>query len=489
MVASRTLLFVDDHDILYRPGTARRLRPLDRCPQNPVVPACDKPWEINIGWVGNAYDPARGLFQLWYQAFTGPFARKRTHRCLVCYAESTDGIRWTKPDLDLFEYNGIAPTNIVMIGNGGYSDRYTNSVLLDPRDPDPARRYKMATYDFTVGDDGIERPGLVVAFSPDGIHWTKHPKAPLLRTFYGDKSPVPFADETGRQWDIPLSISDAMDAIWDAPRGVFAIYSKMWIDGPDGRQGWKHAMGRTESNDFIRWSKPELVLAPDEGDPAWVEFHHSPAFYYQPAGASSAGCYFALLQILHRDVRGGIMDAELAISRDGLHWQRPFRDPPFLPRGEEGSFDCGSILTNAAPVFLEDEFRFFYGGYAEGATGGDDITFKTGVGMASMPRDRFAAVYPQGDVGQVTLRALDLTGCRDLTLNADASGGSMEVEVLNADGYRVRGFAREDAVPITGDGLRLPVRWRERALADLPAGNYCLRLYLQHAELYAATVA
>jgi len=232
-----------------------------------------------------------------------------------------------------------------------------------------------------------------------------------------------------------------------------------------------------------------------------VEFHHSPAFYYQPEGASSSGCYFALLQILHRAVRGGIMDAELAISRDGLHWQRPFRGSGgggsgsfCLPRGEPGSFDHGSILTNAAPVFLQDEFRFYYGGYAEGATGGDDITFKTGVGMASMPRDRFVALYPQGEVGQVTLRPLDLSGCRDMTVNADASGGAVQVEVLNADGYRVRGFAREDAVPITGDGLRLPVRWRggadsqDQTLADLPIGSYCLRVFLQHADLYAVTV-
>ena len=99
-----------------------------------------------------------------------------------------------------------------------------------------------------------------------------------------------------------------------------------------------------------------------------------------------------------------------------------------------------------------------------------------------------------GEIGQVTLRPLDLTGCREMTLNADAPGGSVQVEVLNADGYRVRGFAREDAVPITGDGLRLPVRWRgssaeeARTLADLPAGSYCLRLFLQNADLYAVTL-
>ena len=481
MGTSRTLLFVDDHDIMYRAGVARRLRPLDRCPQNPVLPAFDKPWEVCIGWIGDAYDPDTGLYRLWYQAFAGHYAQKRTHRCLVCYAESTDGIHWVKPDLDLFDFNGILPTNIVMIGNAGRSDRYTNSVLLDPRDPDPMRRFKMATYDFCF-DEGMERPGLVVAFSPDGMRWTKHPKAPLLRTAYGDHDFVPYVDEKGRDWDIPLAISDAMDAIYDPKRDRFAIYSKMWVDGPDGRTFWKHAMGRTESTDFIHWSKPEVVLAPDEFDPPWVEFHHSPAFYYN-------NCYFALLQILHREVRGGIMDAELAISRDGLHWERPFRSPYFLPRGAEGTFDCGSILTNAAPVFLEDEFRFYYGGYAEGATGGDDFSFKTGVGMASMPRDRFAALYPQGEVGQVTLQPLDLMGYQSLTLNASAASGSVQVEVLNAGGYRVRGFGREDAVPVTGDGLRLPVRWQNKTVADLPAGSYCLRIYLQNADLYAATIA
>ena len=106
-----------------------------------------------------------------------------------------------------------------------------------------------------------------------------------------------------------------------------------------------------------------------------------------------------------------------------------------------------------------------------------------------MPRDRFAAVYPVDELGQVTLRPFDLTGRRKITLNADAKDGCVQVEILNADGYRVRGFAREDATPITGDGLRLPVRWQDRTLADLPSGTYCLRLYLQNAGLYAMSVS
>ena len=119
-------------------------------------------------------------------------------RCTVCYAESADGIHFTKPNLGLFDYNGIKDTAIVLVGNGGTSDRYGVSVVVDQREADASRRYKMAYFDFTK-DHGVEYPGLNVAFSPDGIHWTKHPEGPLSRAAYGDfGDPVPFADETKR---------------------------------------------------------------------------------------------------------------------------------------------------------------------------------------------------------------------------------------------------------------------------------------------------
>ncbi len=64
-------------------------------------------------------------------------------------------------------------TNIVLIGaKDAYGDRYCNSVVVDPRDPDPAKRYKMAYYDWSSAGEGGS--GTHVAFSPDGIRWTKH---------------------------------------------------------------------------------------------------------------------------------------------------------------------------------------------------------------------------------------------------------------------------------------------------------------------------
>jgi hypothetical protein len=99
---SRTILFVDDHDILYRSGTERVLTPFKRHASNPVVPAREFPWEVAIGWTSIYRDPDTGKYQLWYQAFTGDRLEKRTQDCAVCYAESDDGIHFEKPMLDLF---------------------------------------------------------------------------------------------------------------------------------------------------------------------------------------------------------------------------------------------------------------------------------------------------------------------------------------------------------------------------------------------------
>jgi hypothetical protein len=479
---SRTLLLVDDHDIFYCAGTRRVLHPLNRHASDPLIRGKEKPWEVAIAWSSVHREAKTGRYQLWYQSYAGEIAREKTHRCTVSYAESTDGITWEKPNLGLFAFNDVKDTNIVLLANGGRSDRYGASVVVDPRDPDPARRYKLAHYDFGRDEKGEEFPGLCVAFSPDGIHWTKHAGKPLLVASYGEPAPPPFADEPrGKWWDNPLAVSDAIDAFYDPQRDVFASYGKCWIDGPDGRMYWKHAAARIESKDFLRWSEPQLVMVPDERDAAHVEFHTTPVFFYN-------GVYFAAPQILNRGERGGVMDVELAISRDGIHFDRPFRSPFWLPKSDGNTFDSGSLFTSSSPMLLDDEFRFYYGGYSQGATGADDGYHISGIGLATMPRDRFAGVRPVEKVGQVTLKPMDLTGIKGMTINADAANGAVRVELLDAHCRRVRGFTRDDAEPIVGDGLRHAVRWNGKSLGGLPPSRYSPRLHLENAEVFAVTL-
>jgi hypothetical protein len=519
---ARTLLLVDDHHILYRSGTKRVFHPAKVHPDNPLIRE-DKAWEMAIAWTSVFRNPETGRYQLWYQAYGGGRDERKTHKCVVCIAESPDGIHFTKPELDHHDFNtnrkpftGLyRKTNIVLIGDGGYGDRYANSVVFDPTDPDPNRRYKMLYTDFAKAEDGREWPGFFAAFSPDGYAWSKAPGNPILKTAYGGRgTQALFADEPAhterwdkaknflrKTWPIPFSMSDAVDVFYDSPRGLWAAYGKCWIQGPDGGLAWKHAMARVESRDFLHWSKPMIVSTPDDSDRPDVEFHTSPVFLHE-------GVYFCLNQILSAraeavGAKADQMHIELMTSRDGLRWDRPFREVPFIAN-ESQDFSNGGIFTSSTPVVLKEEIRFYYGGYNSGAIGGGarltDASQQSGVGLASIPLNRFAGIRPVAvsaqstlkktlkNVGQITLKPITLTGRTSITVNADASLGSVRVEVLNEDGYRIRNHTRDDAEVLRGDSLLHEVRWKHRTPADLPPGNYMLRLHLDNAEVFAVSV-
>ena len=481
-----TILLVDDHHILYRSGTKRVLHPLKRHEKNPML-AEDKPWETTIAYCSVYRNPDTGAHQLWYQAFDG-----NPYRNFLCYAESRDGINWVKPNMGLCEYKEVEETNILL------SIGFCASVIFDPRDPDPYRRYKLVFYE-RGGMTGRVYSGLRLACSPDGIHWTKYPESPIIRSSEGYKWPVPFEGDPPIDGGLPgppLSVSDVVDLIWDPMRQVYAIYSKTWIDGPEGNMHWKRAVVRTDSKDFIHWTKPQLIMTPDEFDGQWgdhemswtaggggsegVQLHSGPAFYYN-------NMYFSMLQVMDSGNTGN-MPIELALSHDGYHWERPFRHKFFLPPLEDKTkFDASVIWSNATPVFLEDEFRFYYGAYGHGWNS-NDYKQIAGIGLATMERDRFAGVRPIENFGQITFKPLDLQHVAAITLNGDATGGTIRAEIMNEDGYRVRGFSRDDAIVITGDSLRHRVAWKDRGLSELPAGRYKIRLHLENAEVFALTL-
>ena len=181
------------------------------------------------------------------------------------------------------------------------------------------------------------------------------------------------------------------------------------------------------------------------------------------------------------------MPSELATSRDGIQWQRPFQEKMFLPVSGDGkSFDAGCLWTNGTPVILQDEIRFYYGSYPSWNSDFDSST--TGIGVASIPRDRFAALQPRDEYAQVTLKPQLLTRDAKLRMNAAAESGQIQVELLSEGGYRIPGFTKADAIPIKGDQLDHEVQWREKKISDLPVGKYQIRLHLENAKLFAITV-
>ena len=529
-ITAETLLFVDDHDILYRSGTKKLVHQLEKFKGNPVITPDnpERPWEKSIQWVSVYRDPATGKFQMWYQAYSGKGAEDKRFKSVVAYAESTDGINWVKPALKLFPYKtrgfDVDESNIVLVGAAnGYGDRYANSVVVAPDEKDPKKRYKMAFYDWAGGEGEKGVAGVNVAFSPDGIHWTRQPGVLLPMTFGAKEQQPPFEDESvyfhlknpdgreWRQWRYPSSLSDALDVLWDPMLKRYVIYGKMWINGPAGGINWKHGMGRSESVDFVNWSKPQLVLYPDEKDPAELEFHTSPVFIRH-------GMYFSLNQLFTRE--NGTIDNELISSRDGVHWDRTFARQSLLVRGGKKFFDASFILTNGNPITVGDELWFYYGGNRgivrfpnedekdmppEKAT-----KYGSGVGLAKIKVDRFVGIAPDPEaalrnwnpndpdkkpeppaniIGQVTLKPRDFTNMKTMKLNAKTEeGGAVRVEILNESGYRVRGFSRDDAKPISGDKVDFEVAWNEKSIADLPPGKYMVRLHLDRGEIFSLTI-
>src|ERR1041385_598692 len=108
-IGSRLELFVDHFPIEKPDGTTRRLHE----PQLAgVALKFDAPWEgAFCGYPTVIKDG--DIYRLYYRALPAAGGDGTTNES-TCYAESRDGITWTKPNLGLFEINGTRANNAVL---------------------------------------------------------------------------------------------------------------------------------------------------------------------------------------------------------------------------------------------------------------------------------------------------------------------------------------------------------------------------------------
>ena len=253
--------------------------------------------------------------------------------------------------------------------------------------------------------------GIYVAFSPDGRNWTRYSteRPQIMGQSQSSGIESPYADQVAdglaplgnsTAWPLPFGAGDVVDIYRDPTLEVYVAQGKTNVVGPDGRTGWKRGVVRSESKDFISWTYPELVISADEQDlaNATIELHSAPAFYYERSGH-----HFATLQKWNASNENTIQ-IELVVSRDGYRWTRPFRDQYWLPCNSESAFD-GSvhegvrgccIWSSSTPQLVGQELRLYYGAYSSGLgrSGHGLLPNQTGIGLATIPVDRFAGVRP-----------------------------------------------------------------------------------------------
>ena len=139
-VGSRLELFVDDFLIDRLSGDATRQ--LQEPEPREVVLVTGEPWEGNTSAYYTVFRDG-DIFRMYYRGAHWDEVNKReTHPEVTCYAESKDGIHWTRPRLGLFEFGGSKENNIVLVGNGTHCFTAFKDANPDCR---PEARYKGLT--------------------------------------------------------------------------------------------------------------------------------------------------------------------------------------------------------------------------------------------------------------------------------------------------------------------------------------------------------
>ena len=472
-IGNETQLLIDDHVIEDRWRLTRVLHRPEKFLRNPIL-VRDKPWEGDgtsrpyVMW-----DDEYGRYRMWYQCFSmSNYFGAGGPPYHVCYAESDDGIEWTKPLLDVCEYGDFEKTNVVYCGT--FRNRVQGvQVLKTPEDADPNRRYKMVCVE-SRPLDGAFQSGVSVAYSPDGLKWTL-PEGPHLLDYHSDCYNHVVYDPDRRRW-----------ILYCRPIHMFATGRSSW-DPPGGAPGTRHQKRRVAamtSEDFERWSYPRTVMYPDERDTP--DYDSCRVFRY-------GGQFLMFYSAMEGDDRA-TNEGRLASSRDGFHWERFYSRESYLGRGREGDWDAGQVVPGS-PVRQGENLLIYYTGtnkpqYDSGGQGG--------VGLAMTKLDRFVEQRAGDEPGYLLTREFILEGNR-LRLNT-----AMESMTYTKQGIRVavvrrppigrhhdfekdiEGFTLEDCDPLVCDRIDVQVTWKGSAdLSALMGQPIYLRFEIQNMGLFS----
>jgi len=246
---------------------------------------------------------------------------------------------------------------------------------------------------------------------------------------------------------------------------------------------------QSESDDFLAWTPYGVIMRPDEQDPPWDrQFYNMEWMPYEDVYLGFIAVYHILPAWnprpppAHRGWTRSIYNwhsAGWALVESGGHRQ------VFVPTGPTpDEFDWAMIYVMQHPIVVGDEIWIYYIGYAgvHWATRRNEVQGGA-VGLARLRLDAFVSI----DAGEGTLTTKRMMMSGDcLVVNADASLGSLAVEVMGADGEAVAGYGKAEADPITGDSVRHIATWNGSPfLRDLKGKPIALRFHLDRCKLYS----
>ena len=423
-------------------------------------------------------------YKAWHLEVSQGKVDTSRHPLSCCYAESKDGIHWTKPKLGLHEFEGSTDNNIV-IASGDYGDLKADAghpaVFKDENPNAPAE----AKYTAIIRSSG--KRGLLVFQSPDGIHWQPLSQTPILGG---------------------LGAFDSQNlAFWDPILGKYRAYWRAFSEGTITEKDWKPGGFRiirtATSDDLVEWN-PHSDLLYDDSPAEHLytnqvkPYHRAPHLLigfptrYVERGASDQMA--DLPDPVERELRASstprygyaITEGLLMASRDGVHFKR--WNEAFLRPGIErpGTWHYGQQYIGWHAVETASDLPGAPNELSLYAT----ESYWHGKGSAlrrfTLRLDGFVSAHGDWKGGELITKPIVLEG-KQLSLNFSTSAaGSVRVEIQNPDDTAIPGFSLDDCPDHFGDSVDKTVRWKSGAgISSISGKPVKLRFVLKDADLYS----
>ena len=280
--------------------------PLTRSPANPILVNGPDGYDVEKAGPRVVLKEGPQTYRMWYEAVPAG------NRSSVGYATSPDGLVWTK------QGEVLRPSEPWEGGPAG--EVSPNSILAE------RGLYKMWYHSY--GEDKKRRIGY--AWSPDGLHWAKHPE------------PVLDVGPQGSWEDLHV----AEPRVFKEGEGYILFYMGM----PEGARSY--GLGIARSADGIHWTKDPRNPVFGEGSEGWT------GGWFAGPGILRDGALFRMWY----DGGGGGNSLYYAESADGVTWTLG-RHNPVLQANPDPSAPDVSLGDSVSAYRDGDKFRILYGGF------------------------------------------------------------------------------------------------------------------------------
>lgn len=407
----------------------------------------DQPWEGNTCCYHTVFQDD-DLFRMYYRGSRHDPDSTKTPYEVTCYAESTDGINWTKPNLNLFEFEGSKNNNIVWQETGAHDF----SPFKDPNpNATPDAQYKA----LARGEGGLH------AFkSPDGIHWTRIADHAVITEGKFDSQNLAF---------------------WDTLKNCYVDYHRGFR--PIGDKKVRDILTCT-STDFVNWTEPTYIT--QTGAPVEqlytnqiLPYHRAPHFYV------GFPMRFVPERTVYDIAKGGVSDGVFMSSRDGQNFHR-WPEALIRPGLNDENWICRNnmiawgILETATTISKQTELSLYATEHYYSRERCNQVRRHT------VRLDGFASLHATANGGTCITKPLTFEG-NTLHANFSTSAiGQLSIEIQNEDGTPIPNFTHNNCDDIYGDDISRAITWQGQShLQTLSGKPIRLNIQLKDADLFA----